>query len=117
MQLAIAIDLAAVGPDLPDQLSLTLVFQGPPAQRSLQPGVEAARLEAQAPALRPHRERSAMLGHERVSHFATLAKYAVAFLKMPHSSVIRGSSRFRRRISASFSASPDDAFANLRFHA
>jgi hypothetical protein len=58
-----------------------------------------------------------MLGHERVSHFASLAKYAVAFFRMSRSSDTRASSFFRRRISVSFSASPDDAFANFLFQA
>lgn len=57
-----------------------------------------------------------MLGHERVSHLASLAKYAVAFFRMSRSSDTRASSRFSRRISISFSVSPVAAFANLRFH-
>lgn|GEM_PF-3467292 len=51
------------------------------------------------------------------THFASLPKYAVAFFRMSRSSETRASSRFNRRISASFSASPDAACANLRFHA
>jgi len=70
-----------------------------------------------------------MLGHKRVSHFASLAKYALAIvlgpmadngapvLRMSRSSDTRTSSRFSRRISASFTVSPDTAFANRRFQA
>ena len=74
-------------------------------------------LDAQAATHRPHRKLTSMLGHERVSHFASLAKYAVAFFRMSRSSETRASSRFSRRISASFSVSPDTAFANLRLQA
>jgi len=38
-----------------------------------------------------------MLGHKRVLHFASLAKYAAAFFWMSRSSVTRASSRFSRR--------------------
>ena len=128
----IAIHLAAVSPGLSDQLGLAPVFQCLLAQRRLQPSVEAARLEARAPAHRLNRELSAIPGYERVSHFASLAKCAVAFvgdtpppgafpdppqLGMSRSAVTAASSRFRRRISASFTALRDDAFANVRFHA
>jgi len=80
MQFAIAVDLAAVLPCPPDQLGLSGILPAPFARRALEPGVEAARMDAQAAAHRPHREQRAMLGDERVSHFASLAKYAVAFL-------------------------------------
>lgn len=53
-----------------------------------------------------------MLGNKRVSHFASLAKYAVAFFGMSRSSVTLASSRFSWRISASLPASPDTTFAN-----
>jgi hypothetical protein len=69
----------AVLPGLADEL-LASIFPCPLAQRVLQPGIKAARLDAQAPAHRPHREQRAMIGNERVLHFASLAKYAVAFL-------------------------------------
>ena len=58
-----------------------------------------------------------MLGHERVSHFASLTKYAVAFFRMSRSSETRASSFFRRRISVSYSASPEEFFANFFFQA
>ncbi|EAV40697.1 ATPase [Stappia aggregata IAM 12614] len=47
----------------------------------------------------PHRKYRAMLGDERVPHFASLAKYAAAFFKMSRSSVTRASPRFNCRIS------------------
>src|SRR5690606_757802 len=96
---------------------LAPVFLGSRAHRRLQPGIEPARLDAQAPAHRTDGKLTPMLGHERVSHFASLAKYAVAFFRMSRSSDTRTSSRFSRRISASFAVSPDTAFANLRFQA
>lgn len=70
-----------------------------------------------------------MPGHERVSRFASLAKYARAivlgpmadngspFFRISRSSDTRANSRFSRRISPSFSVSPDTAFANLRIQA
>lgn len=58
-----------------------------------------------------------MLGNKRVSHFASLAKYAVAFFEMSRSSVTRASSRFNWRISASLPAWPDTTFASYRFQA
>ena len=79
MQLAVAIDLAAVFPRLPEQPGLPGVFLRPSAQRVLQLGVEAAGLDAKTPTHRTYREQRATLGNERVSHFASLAKYAVAF--------------------------------------
>jgi hypothetical protein len=57
-----------------------------------------------------------MLGNERVSHFASLAKYAVAFFRISRSSVSLVSSRFNRRISASLSSPPGGA-ENFFFHA
>ena len=57
-----------------------------------------------------------MRGNERVSHFASLAKYAVAFFRMSRSSVTRDSSRFNRRNSASLS-SPPEGRENFFFHA
>ena len=100
MQLAIAVDPAAFLPGFAEKLSLTDIFPSPFAQRVLQPGIEATGPDTQAAAHRPHRELLAMLGNKRVSHFASLAKYAVAFFKMSRSSVTRASSVFRRRISA-----------------
>jgi hypothetical protein len=45
----------------------------------------------------------AMRVDERVPHFASLAKYAVAFFKMSRSSVTRANSFFSRLTSASWS--------------
>ena len=101
VQLAIAIHLAAVLPRSADQLGLARIFPSPLAQRVLQPGIKAARVDAQTPTHRTHRKQRAMLGNERVSHFASRAKYAVAFFRMSRSSVTLDSSRFNRRISAS----------------
>jgi hypothetical protein len=118
MQLAIAIHLAALLPGLPDEISLASVFPRPPAQRGLEPCIEAAGMDAQAATHHPHRERRAMICNKRVSHFASLAKYAVAFFRMSRSSVILASSRFNRRISAACSSPPEpDACENFLFHA
>lgn len=81
MQFAITIDPAALLTGLSDQVSLTCVFPSPSAQRALQPCIEAAGLDAQAAAHRAHLELLAMLGNERASYLASLAKYAVAFLR------------------------------------
>lgn len=78
---------------------MTRIFSPPLAQGGLEPGIEAADLDAQAATHRPDREQRTMLGDERVSHFASLAKYAVAFFRMSRSSVTRASSFFSRRIS------------------
>lgn len=99
MQLAITVDLAALRPSLAEKFGMTGIFPSPCAQRVLEPGIKTARPDAQATAHRSHFELLAMLGHERVSHLASLAKYAVAFLRMLRSSVTRASSFFRRRIS------------------
>ena len=81
MQLAITVDLAALFPCLQEQIGLSLVLIGSPAQRVLQPGVKSTRVNPQKAAHRPHRKLQAMQGNERVLHFASLAKYAAAFLR------------------------------------
>ena len=81
MKLTVAIDLVAVISGLPDQPGLPGIFPGALAQRGLPPCVVAAGLHSQAAAHRPNPEMITMLGNERVSHLASLAKYAVAFLK------------------------------------
>ena len=113
MQLAVAIDLAAVLPGLSDQRSLPGILLCPAAQRALLPGIKAAGLDRQAPAHCTNAELALMLGNKCVSHFASLAKYAVAFFRMSRSSVIRARSRFNCRISASLAASPDATFPNV----
>src|SRR5690606_29132233 len=100
MQLAVAIDLAALLPGVINHSGLANVFLGPFAQGALEPGIEAAGVDTQAPAHCAHGELLAMLGNKRVPHFASLAKYAVAFFRMSRSSVTRASSRFNCRISS-----------------
>ncbi len=100
MQLAVAIDLAAIIPSLFEQSHLSLVFQSPLTERSLQPGVKATRVNAEHAAHATHTELLVMPFDKRVSHFASLAKYAVAFFRMSRSSVTRASSCFSRLISA-----------------
>ena len=73
--------LAAICPGFPDQLDLALVLPGAAAERALQPGVETAGLDAKATAHCANEEDRAMLGDKRVLHFASLAKYAAAFLR------------------------------------
>jgi len=76
MKLAVPVDLAAFDPSLLQQFGLASIFLGALAERRLHPRIEAARPNAQTPTHRPDGELPAMLGHERVSHFASLAKYA-----------------------------------------
>ena len=64
VKLAVPLDLAAFNPSLLQQLGLEAVFLGPLAQRRLQPRIEDARLNAQAPTHRPDGELPAMLGFE-----------------------------------------------------
>jgi len=45
-----------------------------------------------------------MLVNKGISHFASLAKYTVAFFRMSRSSVTRASSRFNRLFSAAWSS-------------
>lgn len=78
----------------------SLVFLRALAQRVLEPGVEAAGLDTQAPTHGADRKQQAVLGDERVLHFASLAKYPAAFFRMSRSSVTRCNSRFSRRTSA-----------------
>ncbi len=93
VQLAVAIDLATVVLSPPQQLRLSSIFPSPPALRTLLPGIESAGLHGEAAAYCPHAKVTTMLGNERVFHFASRAKYAVAF-RMSHSSVTRANSRF-----------------------
>lgn len=71
VQLAIAIDLAAVVPSFADQIGLPGIFPSPLAQRALLPSVVATGLHGEAPAHGSHGKTIAMLGDERVSHFAS----------------------------------------------
>ncbi|MND35526.1 hypothetical protein D3C80_261660 [compost metagenome] len=80
VQLAITVNLAVLFPRLQGQIGLSLVLAGSSAQRVLQPCVKSTRMNAQKAAHRPHRKLQAMQGNERVFHFASLAKYAAAFL-------------------------------------
>lgn len=100
MQLAIPIDLAAVLPSLFEQLGLPLIFQSPFAEWLLRPRIEPAWVNREHVAHAAHAELLVMPFDERVSHFASLAKYAVAFFRMSRSSVTRASSCFSRLISA-----------------
>jgi hypothetical protein len=104
MQLAVSIDLAAVLPSFFDQIGLAGIFFGPFAKRVLQPSVKSARVNTKASTHRTDRKYRAMLIDESVPHFASLAKYTVAFFNMSRSSVTRASSRFNRLISADCSA-------------
>ena len=134
----------ALGPGLLQHLGLPLIFLGPLAQRRFQPCIEATWLDAQASAHGPHGDLSAMRGDERGSHslpgrrllandegmhrwrntrWPLSAKQSPglfcdpARFRMSRSSATRASSRFNRRISASFPASPEEACANFFFQA
>ena len=101
MKLAIAIHLAPVLPCLPDQLGLARVFPGPLAQRAPQSGIEAAGMDAQTTTHHTHREQRTMLGHERVSHFASRANYA-AEITSAHVSLL--ASKFGKKASTNLGA-------------
>ncbi len=81
VQLVVGIDLAAVVPSLADQIGLRGIFPSPLAKRALLPGIVTAGLHGEAAAHRPHAKTITMLSNKCVSHFAFLAKYAVAFFR------------------------------------
>ena len=80
MQLAVAIDLAALLPGILNELGLAVVFLSPLAQRVLEPGIKAAGMDGEASAHGAYTELLAVLGDERVPHFSSLAQCAAAFL-------------------------------------
>ncbi len=116
VQLSIAVDLAALFPCLQEQIGQSLVLTGPPAQRVLQPGVNPTGMNPQEAAHRPHRKLQAMQGIERVLHFASLAKYAVALFWISRSSVTRAISFFSRLISSASSLPLALDAENFFFH-
>jgi hypothetical protein len=73
-------------------------------------------MNPQKAAHRSHRELQAMQGNERVLHFASLAKYAVAFFRISRSSVTRANSFFSRLISSASSLPLTFGAANFFFH-
>ncbi len=105
MDVAVAIDTAALKPYLLDQAGKTSVILGPVAHRRAQPGIEATMLHQQHAAHHAHPEKAPVRFDEGVLYLASLAKYAVAFFRMSRSSVTRASSAFSRRISAASAAS------------
>jgi hypothetical protein len=93
-----------------DQLGLLDIFPCTLAQRILLPYIKSAGLDAQAPAHHPNFKLVAMLGNEHVSHFESLAKYAVTFediarlchlgqfaLQLPDLGVLAGNARHHLR--------------------
>ena len=68
VQLAIAIDLAAVIPGRFHQLGLALILQRPLGKWFAQPCIEAARMNQQHPAHRPYRKHQPVLSYERIPH-------------------------------------------------
>src|SRR3546814_3137958 len=98
--LAIAIDLATVLPGFFEELCLSLIFPCPFAEWPFEPGIKPAGMNVEHSAHRADGELRAMHLDKRVLHFASLAKYAVAFFRMSRSSVTRASSCFKRLISA-----------------
>jgi hypothetical protein len=96
---------------------LPFVFASPLAQGRLEPGIKAAGMDAEQAAHHSHRKPLLMLGNERVLHFASLAKYAVAFFNMSRSSVTRASSFLSCLISSGRSLPwLPDAEENFFFH-
>ncbi len=80
-QLAIAIDLAAAVPGLTDQLRLPGIVSSALAKWAVLPSIKSTGLDAQTTTHRPTLELVTIIGNKRVSRFASLAKYAVAFLR------------------------------------
>ena len=78
MQLTITIDFATVFPSLFHKFGLSLIFQSRFAERSLEPRIKAIKMNSGHLAHSSDTELLAMTFYERVSHFASLAKYAVA---------------------------------------
>jgi hypothetical protein len=94
VQLAISRDLPAVVQGFADQIGLPGIFPSPLAQRAFLRGITTAGLHSEAAAHCPHVKTIALLGNERVSNFASRAKYSGAFFRMSHSAATRASSRF-----------------------
>ncbi|NTF05108.1 hypothetical protein G6M88_15305 [Agrobacterium rubi] len=63
-----------------EQIDLPLVLKGTLTQGHPKPGMKPAGMDAEQAAHHSHRKLLLMLGNERVIHFASLARYAVAFL-------------------------------------
>ena len=113
--LAIALNLAAIGPGLPDEVRLARIVLRAAAERFIQPGVEAAEVNPQHPAHCPDAEPDLMRPDKRARHPDSRAKGAFAMVLEPvghHGSpvfrmscylVTRASFRFSRRFSASWS--------------
>jgi len=74
-------------PRIPEQFRLTLVLNTAFAEGALQPRIKSAWMNTEHPAHCTDGKHRAMHFDERVSHFASLAKYAVAFFYMSRSSV------------------------------
>lgn len=103
VKLTVTLDLATFLPGFPQKTDLPFVFTSPLAQGHPEPGVKATGMDTQQTAHRPHRKQLLMLCNERVLHFASLAKYAVAFFNMSRSSVTRASSFLSCLISLAWS--------------
>ena len=87
MDLAISIDLAAVGPSLLGQCSLACILPCSPAQRLLDPGIKTARMDAEYFAENADGMPLTVRIDEGVPHFASLAKNWGAFLRNSHVSL------------------------------
>lgn len=60
----LTVNLATLLPRFQEQIGLSLVLVGPPAQRVLQPGVKSTGMNPQNAAHRPHRELQAVQGND-----------------------------------------------------
>lgn len=93
MKLAIPVDLATLFPSRLKQIDLPLFVKGTLAHGYTKPSVKPAGMDAEQAAHHSQRKPLLMMGNERVLHFTSLAKYAVAFFyNMLRSSVTRASS-------------------------
>jgi hypothetical protein len=93
-QLSITVDLSTFLPRPLQQRSLSLIFQSPFTEWPLEPRIETAWMNRQHAAHAADIQLQVMPFDERIPHFASLAKYAVAFFKMLRTSMTRASSCF-----------------------
>ena len=88
MKLAVSINLAAFVPCIFEQFCLALIFNSTLAERLFQPRIKPTWMNAQHSAHDTDCESRAMLFDKGVLHFASLAKYTVAFLRNSHVSLL-----------------------------
>lgn len=94
MDLAVAVDPAALQPRLLGQFTKASSPHGHGLHLRLEPRVKPARMNAEDPAHRSCPKPCPVISDECMLHRDSLAKYAAAFFRMSCSSVTRFSSAF-----------------------